>query len=526
MSAREVGDFEDTIAAISSPHGPAARGILRISGPRAWSVALARFTPRAHVGDPVGATSTVSWTPGVHAGWFHALEIATPIPAELTLGRAPRTFTGQDLAEWHLPGSEPLLNAALETILTENVDVSSELVAPNLGEFSNPEATQAFSTRRGRVRSARPGEFTLRAYLAGKLDLIQAEAVWEVVHATTPQRLRAALDRLAGGLGSPLLETRSDLLDVLAIIEANLDFVDEADVDPVELAQLVAVLDHQRERLRQLLERGRARERDGRVPRVVIVGAPNAGKSCLFNALLGSDRALVSPVVGTTRDYLAEPLQLPADESDPASEPFVVELIDTAGDERLETLWDTDPPPHSEPRPAPLESIRHQADAARRSQLEAADLVLRCWAHDAPPTPELIAWRPGPGQDLLEVGTKGDLDQRHCASEHRHHQVLDVITSTATGEGLKELRRLIVRRLADRIQDEDEEAALPARVTEGLRNALAALDRAAWAVAQGRDLELAAVDLAQAINDLGAVVGIEVEDDILDRIFQRFCIGK
>lgn len=454
--------------------------------------------------------------------------MTTPIPAELTLGRGPRTFTGQDLAEWHLPGSEPLLNAALETILAEGIEngsVRSRSFEKGGESFDRDEISFPLSTR-PKVRPARPGEFTLRAYLAGKLDLIQAEAVWEVVHATTPQRLRAALDRLAGGLGGPLLETRSALLDVLAIIEANLDFVDEADVDPAELSHLQAILDRQREGLARLLQHGRARERDGRVPRVVLVGSPNAGKSRLFNALLGRDLALVSPVVGTTRDYLAEPLRIPTDESDPNAEPFELELIDTAGDELLEVAPRTNPPPPIEANPTALESIKQQADDARRTQLETADLVLRCWAHDAPPTPELAAWRPAFGQDLLEVGTKSDLDESASGRVHARPVALDVVTSAATGGGLVELRRMLANRLAGRVRDEDEEAALPARAAEGLREALACLDRAAQAVALGHDLELAAVDLGQAIDALGAVVGVEVEDDILDRIFQRFCIGK
>ena len=204
----------------------------------------------------------------------------------------PRTYTGQPLAEIHATGSPPLLRQILAHCLARG------------------------------ARLAEPGEFTLRAFLSGRIDLTQSEAVLGVIDARSPAQLDAALRQLAGGLASPIAGLRDRLADVLAHLEANLDFAEEPDVDPLGREALADSLDEAAAEVDRLADRLRGRDRaDGR-PRVVLVGPPNAGKSRLFNALLGLDRAIVSPVAGTTRDYLEAPCDCDG---------LAVDLVDTAG---------------------------------------------------------------------------------------------------------------------------------------------------------------------------------------------------
>ncbi len=196
------------------------------------------------------------------------------LPVMLALWPAPRTYTGQNVAEIHLPGSTPL----------------GELGAGPL-------------PGRG-ARLAEPGEFTLRAFLSGRIDLTRAEAVLGVIDARNQAQLEAALEQLAGGLSGPILALRDRLLDVLAQLEANLDFTEEPDVDPLGRAALADELAGSAAELRSLAQRLSDRDRPEGYPRVVLVGPPNVGKSRLFNALLERDQAIVSPQAGTTRDYL------------------------------------------------------------------------------------------------------------------------------------------------------------------------------------------------------------------------------
>ena len=194
----------------------------------------------------------------------------------LALWPAPRTYTGQDVAEIHLVGSAPLVSLVLAHCLARG------------------------------ARHAEPGEFTLRAFLSGRIDLTRAEAVLGVIEAANPAQLDAALEQLAGGLSGPILALRDRLLDLVAHLEANLDFTEEPDVDPLGRGGPGRGARPTRPPSSARWPGGSTIASGPRaIPRVVLVGPPNAGKSRLFNALLGRDRAIVSPQAGTTRDYLA-----------------------------------------------------------------------------------------------------------------------------------------------------------------------------------------------------------------------------
>ena len=445
-------DATDTIAAIATPAGPGLRGIVRVTGPDAWLVALAGFEDN-------GAKRGLPTRPGRRVGRLRVEAFGRTLPVAVALWPGPRTYTGQPLAEIQSPGSPPVLAAILADCLARG------------------------------ARLAEPGEFTLRAFLSGRIDLTQSEAVLGVIDASTPAQLNQALRQLAGGLASPIRTLRDRLADVLAHLEANLDFAEEPDVDPLGIEALARSLDEAAADVVSLAGRLRGRDRPGGRPRVVLVGPPNAGKSRLFNALLGLDRAIVSPVAGTTRDYL---------EASCDCDGLVIDLVDTAGIEEARG------------------AIGGLAQAARSRQSTIADLLIDCRAADSPPIgprlspddrPRLLAW------------TKADTSPDRSPAGR-------IATSAATGEGLAGLKRAIAEVLRSQSGEGDLPAGTAARCGESLAAAGRSLQAAAEALRLGAGDELVAVDLRQALDDLGRVVGAVVTDDLLDRIFRRFCIGK
>jgi tRNA modification GTPase len=355
---------DDTIVAVSSAPGPGARAVVRVSGPKTRAVVESVFRAsgghRQESGDRgqgtvSNAIPVSSLSPGkpparrVIGGSLTVSGVHSPLPATLYFFPGPRSYTGQDLAELHTIGSPPLVERLVADLL-------------NAG-----------------ARSARPGEFTLRAFLAGKKDLPQAEAVHAVIEAGTDADLRLALAQLAGGVTQPLHALRDDLLNLLADLEAALDFADE-DIEfvgkPETLARITTAIDQLTALARQLDDRTVS----GRPVRVALVGLPNAGKSSLFNALAGGD-AIVSPIPGTTRDYLTKRLDL-------AGVP--VELIDTAG-------WQDS-----------ADTIEEQAQRLGREQTTHADVILWCDEHGefgAEDAARLAAT----GAEVIRVRTKCDL---------------------------------------------------------------------------------------------------------------------
>jgi tRNA modification GTPase len=447
-------DPNDTIAAVASPPGPAARGIVRLSGPAAWSIVLAGFIPDREEPPPR--------KPELRSGSLRVDGLRPLLPVWLALWPAPRTYTGQDVVEIHLIGSPPLV---------------SQVLAHCLG--------------RG-ARHAEPGEFTLRAFLSGRIDLTRAEAVLGVIDAVNPAQLDAALQQLAGGLSGPILALRDHLLDVVAHLEANLDFHEEPDVDPLGRGALAEELDRSAGELQALARRLDERDRPEGYPRVVLVGPPNAGKSRLFNALLGRDYAIVSPQAGTTRDYLTALC---------ACEGLTVELVDTAGVEAAD-----DP-------------ITTQAQAHRAEQANRADLLIDCRSSEEgdPSPPAFPADRPA-----IEIRTKCDLAPSSCDGDTPDR----LRTSAMSREGVAELRAAIARRIRDQAGEGNLPSGTAARCRGSILRAEAALRSAAEALVTDGGDELVAFDLRLAVEELGKVVGEVVTDDLLDRIFRRFCIGK
>ncbi|CAN5140277.1 hypothetical protein BH11PLA2_BH11PLA2_47890 [soil metagenome] len=289
---------EDTIVALSSAAGPGERAIVRLSGPKSRAI--------------VGSLT--------QNNQIRLTNLHSPLPVNLYYFKAPRSYTGQDIIEIHTVSSAPIIEQLLADLM-------------NAG-----------------ARAAQPGEFTQRAFLAGKLDLTRAEAVHAVIESNSDSDLKAALSQLAGNMARPLDTLRNDLLNLLADIEAALDFVDE-DIEFVSSGDTLKRIGVGLAQLTNLKRQLQDRTVSGRPMRVALVGAPNAGKSSLFNALAGSEQAIVSPIPGTTRDYLTVMLNLAG---------LPVELIDTAG------LQDDS------------DMLDQQAQLLGRNQATHADLLLWC----------------------------------------------------------------------------------------------------------------------------------------------------
>jgi tRNA modification GTPase len=337
------------------------------------------------------------------------------------------------------------------------------------------------------ARAALPGEFTMRAFLAGKLDLTRAEAVLAVIEASNRDELKQALTQLAGGVVRPLEELREDLLNLLADVEAGLDFADEQHefVGQTELlhrlAKGLALVTLLR---RQLDQRSVGTRRF----RVVLAGRPNAGKSSLFNALAGAAAALVSPEPGTTRDYLVRCLEING---------AVLELIDTAG------------------REPGVNGAEGQAQLLGQQQQDQADLVLLC-VELGKPTAEERRLLAEPAAALIGIATKCDLGRTSASGL--------LATSAVTRAGLPVLRDL----LAERARRHHRPALAPSlsRCRHHVETCLEQLRRAHAIALHEEPPELLALELRGALDELGAMVGAVYTDDLLDRIFSRFCIGK
>ena len=458
-----TAELDQTIAAVASAPGGAGRGIIRVSGVDAVVMV-----------DQVFASSETIGEPATRISYRESGTVTIPdfpaVTADAWVWPTARSYTGQPMVELHLPGSPPLLERVLETLF-----------------------------QRG-VRPARAGEFTLRAFLAGRMDLAQAEAVLGVIDADDHEELTTALNQLAGGLSGKLLQLRSDLLELLADLEAGLDFVEE-DIEFVSREEVMRRIQSGIDIVRQLEEQADGRMLSDDQLRVVLAGLPNAGKSTLFNAISKTDDAIVSAVAGTTRDYLSSKVSCGE---------LSIELVDTAGLDRSET------------------GIDGAAQELGGGQAGDADLVLWCSAIDATEderaADEVALTKVKSRHDrVVVIETRGDLID--CVRSGSGRGAL--IVSAVTGSGLGDLSELIADTLSRHSQGERQfVGSTAARSRDSLRRSCESLQRA-FDAAEGRfGDELVAFETRVGIETLGEIVGTIYTDDLLDQIFSRFCIGK
>ena len=437
--------MQDTIAAVSTPPGEGAVALIRLSGPDATEILSRIFRP----GIPVPRRAT----PG------RIIENGVIVDHVLvTIFQGPASYTGEDMVEIGCHGGILLAAHILEIVL------------------------------RNGARAAEPGEFTQRAFLNGKLDLTQAEAVMDLISAKTPLAMRAAAEQLQGWLGEEVSAIRADILETVAHLEAWIDFPEEG-IDPATgkvLLDKISFCISRIERLLSTAESGRVL-REG--VRVAIVGRPNVGKSSLLNRLLGMERAIVSPVPGTTRDTIEESACLRG---------ILFRLTDTAG---LRETGD------------PVE--REGVDRALRI-IEQADLVLHILDASAEfNEPELRK------REVL-VANKCDLLPADAPLRDNIVRV-----SAKSGDGFAELVEAMIRETCGQhLSSGQSLAAVNARHKTLLESAATSLRAAADLVREAEPPELPAIELRAALDSVGQIIGTADTEEILGEIFGRFCIGK
>ena len=445
---------DDTIVAIATPAGRGGIGIVRVSGPAAVRIA-ARLSDRDAPLAPRHATFS-----RVDAG-------GTADQVILTFFPGPHSFTGEDVVEISAHGSPVLLKRIVEAAIEAG------------------------------ARLAEPGEFTFRAFLRGRIDLVQAEAIRDLVDAVTPLQARAAFDQLEGTLTTQIREVDAVLFDLCARLEASLDFAGEGYhfVEPGTAAGEVNGIIARLDALLAVAVRGRL-VREGM--QVVIVGKPNTGKSSLFNALAGAGRAIVTDVPGTTRDLVTETVEIAG---------IPVTLVDTAG-------------VHTSVDPIELEGMSRAV--AARSVAASVLLVLdRSSALTDDDRRLLIETE---GRARVVVANK--IDRPATWPVESLGGVSAVSVSAQTGQGLDDLRSAIGEVLSDREPARDVPAITNVRHVKLIEAARTSLERAASAAAQGTPEEFVLSDINDARAKLEEVTGARTPDDVLAAIFSRFCIGK
>jgi tRNA modification GTPase len=474
--------LDETIVAVASAPGGAARGIVRLSGPDLRRCLEHCFRPETF------AQLSALTRPTAVAGHLWLAGFVSPLPCDLYLWPGKRSYTGEPVAEIHTLGSPPLLEAVVRAACS------------------------------GGARPAEAGEFTLRAFLAGRIDLTQAEAVLGVIDATGSAELDAALQQLGGGLAGPLRLLRGDLLELLAHLEAGFDFADE-DLPFITAEELLRQLDAAAAGVDQLVKKLAFRGEAAVRVRVVLAGPPNAGKSSLFNALVGRAGAMVSDQPHTTRDYLTADLEIDG---------VKCQLIDTAGIE-------------DRPMKSDGATVEGAAQDMSHEQLRAAHVKVLCveagGVEQGAESGGRGAWGVGRRAEGGEqgAGRGGEEDERlivvrtKCdrAEFSSKYAGPTLETSAVTGFGIQKLKETIraaVLRAAG--PQTDVVVGTAVRSSESLRLAAASLERAREAVRAGLGEELIAVEVRVALNELGKVAGAVYTEDLLDRIFSRFCIGK
>jgi tRNA modification GTPase len=433
---------DDTIFAIASGHGRAAVCLIRISGRKSRAImermaggvpeprrAVVRTLKHPATGEPLDQ-ALVLWMPG------------------------PQSFTGEDQAELHIHGGLATRAAVLRS----------------LGAIEN-------------CRPAEAGEFTRRAFLNGRMDLAQVEGLADIIDAETEAQRRQAMRQLGGRLGNAAEGWRESVLQVLALLEASLDFSDEGDVPEDLEAEILQMIDRVAGEIgRAMADRSGERLREGLT--VVLAGPPNAGKSTLLNALARRDVAIVSPIAGTTRDVIEVHCDLGG---------LPVIIVDTAG---LRESGDL---------------IEQEGVSRARARAQDADLVL--WL--VPPEGEESD--PPEARRLLRIGTKADVNRT------RHD--CDLMIAAATGEGLPDLISRLEQE-AGALMGQGDALVTRERHRLALERAHGALERSRVMLLGRGPLELAAEEVRLAARAIGEITGRVDVEDVLDRLFSSFCIGK
>ncbi|MGL6226475.1 MAG: tRNA modification GTPase [Thermoguttaceae bacterium] len=577
--------LDETIIAQASATGPGLRGMIRLSGPHSV-VALNKV-----LNSPFVESNCPSITPSQLFPW----ESERPVPAYIYFWPENRGYTGQKSLELHLWSVQPILDALIRRMIT-----------PSQQSRLEPELDHSHSLLQGTVRLAEPGEFTLRAFLSGRLDLTQAEAVLGVIDAESPEQLHVALGQLAGGLGGPLHRIQEELLNILVDLEAGFDFPEE-DITFCTQERLQQQLDSIVEPLRTVCEQIRSRNIGGRCPRVALIGRPNAGKSSLYNRLtdlvqpscekerpdcernrssyeyekdkwgseesplnvakmreqnvetvlgstiqsmIGADcspssnacnlevGAIVSPIPGTTRDYLEKKV---------SDQGQTFTLIDTAGLVDMRGIEQVTGEEVARSNTGDLDVLDpdEQGQQLTRKIFKEADLLLFCVEsqesgnrlQEPQRLQQQVQQREQQqlqqrtllrqvqqvsSQPILGVLTKCDSERYDVETE----QTDWIITSAKTGFGLDRLKKAIGELLAQQKGRLDVVPNTAIRCRHSIEQALARIEEAQRLLDSNVDEVLLASEFRVALDHLGQMLGTVHTEDILAKIFSRFCVGK
>jgi len=458
--------FDDTIVAIATPLGEGGLAVIRLSGAHAFTIADKCFAP-------IGKSSSLPSAAPTHTIQYGKIIRDDKVIDEVLLAvlRAPRTFTREDTVEISCHGGILPAKLVLDTLLTQG------------------------------ARLAEPGEFTQRAFLNGRIDLAQAEAVADVIHSRTELALAAANEQLAGKLSQRINKLRDDLMLTLAHVEAHIDFPDE-DISPDTKENLLRRLDDGIAFMDELLRTANEGQILRRGIRAAIVGRPNAGKSSLLNQLLGRDRAIVSPIAGTTRDTIEETANIRG---------LPVIFIDTAG---LREARDE----------IELEGIRRS-----RESLASAEFILHVLDASEPLTSADESFlKEFADKKRILVLNKTDLPKKlvlPAATDDLKLKTCNVCS--LSGQGIEVLKDAIKSLVwAGEIKAEMLQVAINSRHQDALNRARFTARQATDALRADVTLELVAMDLRIAANAVGEIVGKTTTEDLLDSIFSAFCIGK
>jgi tRNA modification GTPase len=457
-------DTADTIAAITTPLGESGIGAVRISGPGAYAVGDKIFKSKSEV--PLKERRDRSIQYGTIVD-----ENGTCIDEVLALiMKGPHSYTAEDVLEIQCHGGREALESILQLIL------------------------------RSGARMANPGEFTERAFVNGRIDLAQAEAVMDVIQAKSRAGLTSAVSQLEGRLSKVINKTRKELTELVTRLEVMIDYPEE-DLEDIAVPDVSGALQEMQEKLQHMLEESQ----NGRMIRdgvmAAIAGTPNAGKSSLLNRLLQEERAIVTDVPGTTRDVLEEWITLRG---------VPVCLVDTAG------IRETD------------DTVEKIGVSRARRYLDQADIILAVIDGSRPLTDEdKDILQSAADKNVIIVLNKTDLPSVMTSQDLSTYGFPICPISASTGDGLEELKdRLLQEVLKGGFTDGPSALLTNTRHIELVRQSAEALERARQSLQDGMPLDCAVIDIRQAWDTLGSITGDTVHDDIVEEIFSRFCLGK
>ena len=454
--------LNDTIAAIATPPGEGAIAVIRISGAASIAIADRVFRGRTPLAEAPGFT--------VHYGTVNESNGAPVDQVLATVFRSPHSYTGEDQIEISCHGGMFVAQRVLDIVVGAG------------------------------ARQAEAGEFTRRAFVNGKIDLAQAEAIADMIRAKSEKMRVASFEQLQGRLGERVRMLRKELMDLCGLLEVDLDFSEEdlTVIAPGEIERRLQAIDRALEEMISSFELGKL-AREG--VEVVLVGKPNAGKSSIFNALLKEERAIVTPLPGTTRDSLEENLSIGG---------VLFRVHDTAGLRESEDIAET--------------------EGVRRSQaiMQRADILLDVIDAATPLDREDVAgWRRGigPSQHCLAVYNKIDLIDRSAVAK-LIQEPESVAVSARTGEGLNELRDCLLQMVKGRRVEIVSITVTNSRHAQSLARARERVTTALFSLRGGATNEFIAFDVRDASNHLAEITGEITSEEILDEIFAKFCIGK